>query len=590
MYILGYSGIDGYLKYKNGHIVNLTLHESYVSQGMDAAAALLRNGEIIAASAEERFTGEKHTGTFPMHAIQACLDAAGIGMKDIDVVAHNFNYDQYKELFELNDYTSGLFHNALSTESQVNIFKKHFNIDVTAIFEAHDHHDTHAVYAFETSGYSSSLVIVADGLGEFTSISVYDASPDEMRLLKSYGPTSSLGMLYSAITDYLGFVTNSDEYKIMGMAAYGDPKPFKSFFENLVTLGDEGSIEIHHLIPAEIKSPLDRETYRYFKEWLSSQVFESRNPDAQVEQVHKDFTAALQERLNEAMVHLASYWQQKTKHNNLCLAGGVALNCVANAVIARQEIFKQLYIGPASADDGTSLGSALLSAKNRHILLDHKHHMEMPFYGPEITLDPLNKIIVENNLTVEELNTNDLLETVAREILDNKIIAWTQDNMEFGPRALGNRSILANPRDYTMRERLNTVTKQRESFRPFAPLVKEDAINDYFETIEGVVYKHMLVNADVRPVHRDNLQAVTHHDGTARVQSVNKKDLPLIWGLLDKVEERSGIPILLNTSYNLKSMPIVCYENDALQSFIDSDLDILVINNLLIRKTDKILC
>lgn len=586
-YILGYSGLDGYLEFKNSHITGLSKFESYVSQGMDAAAAIIKDGKIIAACAEERFTGSKHTGSFPKNAIDACLHMAGITIEDITFFAHNFNYEPYRELLELNEYTDELYKNVLSNESQISLFKKYYSIDITEKYHAVDHHEAHALYTFDTSGFDTSLVVIADGLGEYSSISIYKGTRTEgLSLLETYSPTSSLGMLYSAVTDYLGFVTNSDEYKIMGLAAYGDPAPYKELFNEIVNLGPDGSIQINHLLPEKIDSPLDRETYRVFKRWLSEQVFPERNPEAELEQQHKDFTAALQARLNEAMHHLVSYWKQKTNLNNLTMAGGVALNCVANAYIAQQKIFEGIYIAPASADDGTALGAAIAVLRTSGEGLDSCHYTELPFYGPPIELNPSNPTILEYSLTLREVTDTELVDEIATEILNGKIIAWAQGNMEFGPRALGHRSILADPRQYEMRDRLNVVTKQRENFRPFAPLVKEESIETYFNTIKGVVYKHMLVNVTVKKDHRHNLQAITHVDGTARVQSVSKHDLPILWKLLDAVEQRIGLPVLLNTSFNLKSMPIVCSDKDALKAFVDSDIDLLVINNTIIGKSD----
>lgn len=587
-YILGYSGIDGYLPYKNNHIDGLTKHESFVSQGMDAAAAIIKDGKIVAACAEERFTNQKHTGSFPKNAIDACLKSAGISINDISLIAHNFNYEPYQDLFYLNDYSRGLFDEVLCNRTQIALFEKHYGVNVTDKFRACEHHEAHAAYAFDTSGFDDSLVVVADGLGEYNSISVYKGGKEVgLELLRTYGPTSSLGMLYSAITDYLGFVTNSDEYKIMGLAAYGNVSRYKDLFDEIVTLEDGGGVEIKHLIPQKIDSPKDRETYRYFKQWLGTQIFPERKIDDPVEQQHKDLAAALQARLNEAMSHVILHWQSQTGLDSLCMAGGVALNCVANAYIAKQKIFKRVYIAPASADDGTSLGAALVLMRQSGISMDASHYIDMPFYGPVIVLDKDSEIIKAYGLILQEVGDDVLVDLVSEAILEGRIVAWAQGGIEFGPRALGHRSILADPRAYEMRDRLNTVTKQRESFRPFAPIVKEESLGKYFDVVEGVVYKHMLVNATVKEQYRDKLQAITHVDGTARVQSVSQKDLPVLWKLLDHVEQQIAVPILLNTSFNLKSMPIVCYDKDALKAFVDSDIDILVINNTIIKKQGR---
>lgn len=582
--MLGYSGLDSYLDYKNTNIKGLSNSESLVSQGMDAAAAIMCNGKIVAACAEERFTHKKHTGDFPKHSIDACLTRAGISINDVSYIAHNFNYEPYKELLKQNNYSKRLYEIILSNQSQINLFKKYYGVDISNRLKSCNHHECHATYTFETSGFNNSLVIVIDGLGEYSSISVYQGDAEGLTLLKSYGPTCSLGMLYSAVTDYLGFIPNSDEYKIMGLAAYGNKNTYKELFDEVIELSDNGNIKIKNIIPSKIADPKDRETFRYFNKWFSSRIFPKRDYEDSVEQCHKDLAAALQAGLNKAIEHLVRYWKNQTNLDNLCMSGGVALNCVTNAHIAAQKLFCGLYIAPASADDGTALGAAMIVAKREGYSLDKKHYIDMPFYGPCIEVDNHNNLLLRNKLIKKSLGDQELIAVVADEIIKGKIVAWAQGEMEFGPRALGHRSILADPRKYAMRERLNVVTKQRENFRPFAPIVKEEALREFFEVEDGVVYKHMLVNVNVKEKYRHLLQAITHIDGTARVQPVSKKDLPLLWNLLDGVEQRISLPVLLNTSFNLKSMPIVCYVADAVDVYVNSDIDLLVINNSILRK------
>lgn len=587
-YILGYSGLNDYIAYKKANIQGLSEREELVGQGMDAAAALIQNGHIVVAAAEERFTGQKHTGSLPQKAIKACLTAANITINDIDIVAHNFNYQPLAPLFKKNEYSSALYRKILSNERQLELYKETFKVELADKFKAYDHHRCHAAYAYYTSGFSEVLVLVADGLGEYNSISIYKGAGDELSLLKSYGPYSSLGMLYSAITDYLGFLTNSDEYKIMGLAAYGDPKAYRELLAEMLQLHDGGEVFIPNILPKQIKDPLDRETYRYVKQWLATKIFPERQPDEPLTQPHKDLAAALQERLNIAMCHIASYWQQETGMRRLCMSGGVALNCVTNAYIASKHLFDHIYIGPAAADDGTAIGAALLAMIDQGTQLAPEHYVDVPFYGPDITVDAsVRQYIERSHLTVREVSDAVLVKEVCKRILKGEIIGWAQGGMEFGPRALGHRSILADPREYAMRERLNAVTKQRENFRPFAPMVKEEALERYFEVVTGVVYKHMLVNVRVRQQYQDRLQAITHVDGTARVQAISRADLPVLWRLLDVVEQHMGIPILLNTSFNLKARPIVCTATDAVQAYIDSDINLLVINNTLLLKQEK---
>lgn len=581
MYVLGYSGLDGYVDFKSKKIYNLSNRENSVGQGMDAAAVIMKDGKIIAAAAEERFTKQKHAGRFPVNAIKYCLEEANVQISEIDIIAHNFDYMELEDMYYMNKYSTELFNTVLSNESQIKLFRNYFNVDIKDKFKAYIHHDCHAAYAFDTSGFSSSLVFVVDGLGEVDSISIYCANKNTgFDKIAAYGPDSSLGMLYAAITDYLGYYTNSDEYKVMGLAAFGDPSAYKEIMDEIITV-DDGLVKINHLFPDIIKTPEDRETYRFFKSWLSTRIFPERQQDDSIEQKHKDLAAALQHKLNEVMTSIAIYWQKRTGQKNLCMAGGVALNCVANEKIANLKIFDGFYVAPASADDGTALGACLLSIRNCGLRLEDRFVLDMPFYGPYIDL-PIHNL---DKVSISLMSDTELVSRIADEIINGeKIVAWSMGRMEFGPRALGHRSILANPRNAEMRERLNTVTKQRESYRPFAPIVKSESLKKVFCPFEGAVYKHMLINVDVRPEYRNRLQAATHVDGTARVQSVEKKDLPLLWKLLDKVGMMTGVPVILNTSFNLKSMPIVCTGDDAIFSFLNSDIDLLVINNYLLEK------
>lgn len=581
MYILGYSGLDGYTDFKKANMPDLSDIEKSVSQGMDSAAVIMKDGEIICACAEERFTGKKHTGSFPANAIRRCLAAAGIDICDVDVVAHGFDYKPYYAIYSLNDYSKELYEKILSDKSQIALFKKHFKNDVSKKYASIAHHDCHAAYAYLTSGFKErTLVVVADGLGEVDSISIYIGENGTLKKLRSYGPESSIGMLYAATTEFLGFYPNSDEYKIMGLAAFGDAEKYKSFIDNIATI-DDGDIKIEMLFPSQIKALYDRETYRNFKDYLSKSLFKERDSKEDLTIDHMNLAATLQQKTNELMLGLVKYWQKQTDIQQLCLSGGVALNCVTNSYIASNNIFKKIYVPPASADDGTSLGACMNVLIKNNKPLDEKHRPGMPFYGPEIVYSG-KKL---NNVRITKLSNRELINKVGEDLLNKKIIAWARGKMEFGPRALGHRSILADPRDIKIKERLNKITKEREMFRPFAPMVKLESANKFFKTIESCNYNHMLINTVVRNEYKNRLQAVIHIDGTSRIQTVSKDDLPDIWNLLDFMENNTGIPVMLNTSFNLKGEPIVCFEEDAIRSFVNSDIDCMVINDYYFEKT-----
>lgn len=587
MYILGYSGLHNYINYKRKAIPDLSYYESLVGQGMDSAAAIYHNGSIIAV-AEERFSKKKHTGDFPVNAINACLKEAGISINDVSLICHSFNYTPYERLLRINSHTSDLYSKILCEQSKMENFVQYYNMDreyVKEIYQSFEHHLSHAAYAYYSSGYDRSLILVVDGMGEFSSISVFQGQGKQITLIGEYGPKSSLGMLYSAITEYLGFISNIDEYKVMGLAAYGDKKIYSSLFDDIVSWNDM-DFELDHLIPNIITCPADRETYRFIKKWLSSVLpFEERKANEVIGIQHKDLAAALQDFLNKTMLHLVNIWLQKTGEKNLCLSGGVALNCVANAYIAEKcikekGVLSQLYIPPAAGDDGTAIGAALLGAKRKEIFVGVSAK-EMPFYGPYVT--DVDLALLKYNLSYTKLESKkELKKVMAQMIANNKIVAFASGRMEFGPRALGNRSIFANPSKYEMRERLNNVTKQREKFRPFAPIVKEEMLKKYFDCVDGVCYKHMLVNARIKEAYREMLKAVEHIDGSARIQTINRIEHPFIWELLNEVEQYIGIPILLNTSFNLKEMPIVCSADDAINALVNSDIDALILNDVVV--------
>lgn len=583
-YVLGYSGLNNYVSFKNEWLKDASEQEKLVGQGMDAAAALIKDGMILAATEEERYTGEKHTGDFPRNSIDFCLRYGGISFDDIGLICHNFNYTPYEVLFRQGDYTFSLYNSILSRTRQVELLAKYFNVkeeDVDKKFVEFSHHECHAAYAFYTSGFKKSLVIVADAISEYSSISVFCGHSTGLHLLKEYGPESSLGMLYSAVTEFLGFVTNSDEYKVMGLAAYGNGAVYSKLFDEIVCMNENGEICIKHLFPEKVYSTEDRDTYRHMIAWLEKKCFKKREKDESIEQCHKDFARALQDKLNEVLTKFVTYWKSITNESNLCMSGGVALNCVANEQIAQRNLFENIYVSPAGGDDGTAIGAAILGALDID-RFEFINKIGMPFYGETISFN--TKLLKEFDLIYEEMPVEALAENVADCILEGGIVAIARDRMEFGPRALGNRSILADPRYYSMRERLNCVTKQREQFRPFAPMIKDDAKGKYFLIQPGVIYKHMLFNASVREEHRSQLQAITHIDGTARVQTVEKEELPFIWEILDNIEKKIGMPILLNTSFNLKQKPIVCTAKNALEAFVESDIDMLVLQNFLIRK------
>ncbi|MDC9613632.1 carbamoyltransferase C-terminal domain-containing protein [Xenorhabdus khoisanae] len=588
MKILGYNGLNGAVRYRREAFDDLTDNEYAMCQGMDSSVCLIVDGRIVAAVAEERFTGEKFTSDFPRHAIQYCLEEAGISANDLDVIAHSFDYQSYQNLFKLGDQNGRYYDRVLAPENQAVLWRTHFSLDnIDTLYTPCNHHLAHAAMAFYPSGFERSLVVVADGLGEMTAISVYEGHGNDLKLLNQQGTLSSLGILYSQITAHLGFGVNSDEYKIMGLASYGNPEAFRHIFEEIVELSDGGKV-IVRAFERNINE-LERQTGRGFRRWLDEHVIKERGTADVVTQTYRDFAAALQKRLEDALFHVISHWKAQTDADHLCFAGGVALNCTANGKLLRSGLFKHVFIPPAADDGGTAIGAAMLchveKSEEKKI---HFRANDLPYWGHEIHEDEIKASINDfgSKITFRKLDDAALLEAAADDIKEDKIIAWVQGRMEFGQRALGNRSILANPGSPLMKERVNARIKKREEFRPFAPSVKYECAHTYFELTDNFESPHMLYTIPVRKEWVASLPAITHVDGTARVQTVNREKSGKYWELLDEVQRRTSMPVVLNTSFNIKGQPIVRTAKDAIETLFTANLDALYIGNYVIKRKE----
>jgi carbamoyltransferase len=588
MYILGYSGLNDAKNYKKNAMPGLSPQEYLITQGLDSAAALLCNGIIVAAAEEERFIGKKHTEQFPLRSIQYCLQQAGIGIEEISAVCHGFNYTEYQSVFDRTEYDQNCFKNALAPQAQYPHWQKFFpQLKIEQLFVPVQHHYAHAASAFFPSGNSEALVLVADGMGEVDSISIFYGHDNQLKLLKSYDLLSSIGMLYSMVTFHLGFSLNSGEGKVMGLAPYGDPRRFEAFFNECVDLEPNGEIIINGFL--KNKTLLDRETYRPFREWLTEKTIPCRHPESPVEQVHKDLAASLQACLNRALMHILNHWQKITRQRRLCYAGGVALNCTTNGLVYRSGLFDDIFVQAAAGDDGAALGAALFHYHANLGNISKRISRELPFYGPDASLVQDIKISLHDHpkLKYELLERDQLINKAAELMAEGQIIAWVQGRMEFGPRALGHRSILADPRDPHMRDKINRIVKKREGFRPFAPSVKREKAHEYFDVPENENFPYMLFVVPVREQYQAHLPAITHVDGTARIQTVDKNEHRDYWRLIDAFEALTGIPIILNTSYNVRGQPMVCTVADAIETFSNLEIDALFIGDFMITKVQR---
>ncbi|MEX1274745.1 MAG: carbamoyltransferase [Bacteroidota bacterium] len=549
----------------------------------DAAAALVQDGQLIAAAQEERFTRKKHDQNFPRHAITYCLRQAGISSQDLDYVGF---YDKPMLKFERILYTYfATFPKSLpSFLKAMPVWLKHklwipqeireeLEYEGPILFS--EHHQSHAASAFLLSPFDHAAILTIDGVGEWETTTAGVGEGNEIRLHRRMHFPHSLGLLYSAFTYYLGFKVNSAEYKVMGLAPYGKPLYYETIMEELLRVKSDGSFKMH---------------MKYFGYdyglTMTNKRFDRlfgrppRLPESKLEQFHMDVAASLQKATDEIMVRLANDLHRETQSENLCLAGGVALNCVANSKILEETSFQNIFIQPAAGDAGGAVGVAyhiensVLGKKRRFVWQD-------VFLGPEFSDEEIEAYLEASSIPFRRLSESELLQETARLLAEQNVIGWFQGRMEWGPRALGNRSILADARNPENQSVVNLKIKFRESFRPFAPAILEERVSEYF-TWEGKS-PFMLFTAQVREDRR-TIPAVTHVDGSARLQTVSAEENRLFHGLLKEFDRQTGCPVLINTSFNVRGEPIVCTPHDAFQCFMRTNMEYLVMGSFLLDK------
>ncbi len=583
MNILGISGFEGSIPFKRARWHDLDEREYRISQGHDSAAALIVDGTVVAAVAEERISRRKHTGDFPKGAIAYCLEEAGLAIEDVDELVHGFDYAPYRGVYALDPVSHDLYRDVYSREALLALVARDFPGVLPERVRQVGHHAAHAASAYYTSGWDECLVIVIDGMGEAQSASVYHARDGNLDRIFQIGAPDSIGILYSVVTLHLGFDFNADEYKIMGLAPYGDAERFCRFFEEAVELEPDGGIRIPLLRVNRTRE--EREHYLATRARLTECLVPPRHPDAEIGDVHRDVAAGLQACLDRAMLHLCGRFAETTGLRRLALAGGVALNCTANGKLLCSGTFDDIYVQPAAGDDGSALGAALWRAAELGEARNER--FPVPFLGPGYGAAAIDAALAAYRDRVEVARFATLAEAcaeAARLIAAGRVVAWYRGRMEFGPRALGHRSILADPGHPEMRDRINAMVKMREAFRPFAPAVSIEEVDRWFEVAPGTELPFMIMTVDVRPEHRAALPAITHVNGSARVQTVAARDNPEFHELLRAVGKTTGREMVLNTSFNVKGQPIVNTPREALDTFLGTGIEFLFLENTLVSR------
>jgi carbamoyltransferase len=590
MNIIGISGLHNAVTFKKRELPNLSPRSYRIVQGLDSAAALVTSEGIKAVAAEERFTQQKATGAFPANAIQYCLKAANLSPNSIDYVAHGFDYEPFHSFYDqFTEFNKKQFTEVYSRQAQINHIHEFLpSYDWDDKLVRVPHHLAHAASTFYPSGFHESLIFIADAMGEIHSTTIATGRGKDITILAQIPAPHSLGLFYGIFTLYLGFKMASDEYKVMGLAPYGNPRRYFSKVMDLIYLNKDGTFAIPILFAN--KTIEEQETYSGTLRILAETFGAARDPNDPVTQDHMDLAAALQSALQACMMHVLRHFKAETGESNLCMAGGVALNCTANSVIRRSRMFKNMFVQPAAGDDGSALGAALFvqATYDAHASFTK---MALPLWGPEYDNDTIGQILSSRDDCDSKRYAcyEQLVDDVARRLAEGQVIAWFQGRMEFGPRALGNRSILADPRRPDMRSHINRLVKKREEFRPFAPSVTAEAANQYFELddTDKRLDAYMLFVTQVKANYRQQLPSITHVDNSARIQIVSQEQNPRYWTLITKFGEITNLSVLLNTSFNLRDQPIVCDPVQAIDTFVDSEIDALAIGDYLVTRSRK---
>ena len=584
----------------------------------DSAAAIIVDGEIIAAAQEERFTRKKHDASYPKNAINYVLKEAGLKLNEVDyVVFYEKPFLKFERLLEtyIGFSPSGFrsFSMSMPLWLSEKLFQKKMLFDALKEQDNNfndikkinfsEHHLSHAASAFFSSPYEEAIILTLDGVGEWATTTISLGKNNRINILKEIHFPHSLGLLYSAFTYFLGFKVNSGEYKVMGLAPYGEPKFKDIILDKLIDVKEDGSFRLN----------MDYFNYATALTMTNSKFaklfnMKRREPENELSQIHMDMASSIQAATEEIVLKITRFLFKEFKLPNLCMAGGVALNCVANGKILKEGLFKNIWIQPASGDAGGALGAAQafyyqeLDNKRKILKTDS---MNGSYLGPQFTDDQVEKELITCGANYKKLTPDQIIKDTAKALAEEKAVGWFQGRMEFGPRSLGNRSIIADSRSEKMQKNLNLKVKYRESFRPFAPAVLFEKVSEWFEINSESPY--MLLVADVKKskqfqmtdkqknlfgidklnVKRSSIPSVTHVDYSARIQTVHKETNPMFHKLIEEFERITKYPVLVNTSFNVRGEPIVCSVIDAFNCFMGTDLDVLICNNFILYKDSQ---
>ena len=585
----------------------------------DSAAAIIVDGQIIAAAQEERFTRKKHDASYPKNAINYVLKEAGLILSEVDhVVFYEKPFLKFERLLEtyVGFSPNGLksFSMSMPLWLSEKLFQKKILFDALKEQDNNfndikkinfsEHHLSHAASAFFSSPYDEAIILTLDGVGEWATTTISLGKNNKINILKEIHFPHSLGLLYSAFTYFLGFKVNSGEYKVMGLASYGEPNFKNIILDKLIDVKEDGSFRLN-MDYFNYATGLTMTNNKFAKLFN----MKKREPENELSQIHMDMAASIQAATEEIVLKIIRFLFKEFKLPNLCMAGGVALNCVANGKILKEGLFKNIWIQPASGDAGGALGAAqafYYQELNNIRKILKTDCMNGSYLGPQFTDDQVEDELKNCGANYKKLTSDQIIKDTAKALSEEKAVGWFQGRMEFGPRSLGNRSIIADSRSEKMQKNLNLKVKYRESFRPFAPAVLFEKVSEWFEINSESPY--MLLVADVKKskqipmtneqkslfgidklnVKRSSIPSVTHVDYSARIQTVHKETNPMFHKLIQEFERITKYPVLINTSFNVRGEPIVCSAIDAFNCFMGSDLDVLVCNNFILYKDNQI--